>query len=394
MCNQVEDRCDIRANADGRHHEAQLADGGVGQHALDVPLRHSDGGGKERRERTGKRDVGHGPRRRLTRSIKYREHAHEQEDTSRNHGRGMNHRAHWCGAFHGVGQPHMQRELRTLADCAEEEQHRNQANRGHVGIDQRQRHMHCRQVLQVGRLEDVGELQARRVAPRIEEHHADEHDRIAHARRHEGLDACLAGTFLLVPEADQKVRAEAHDFPEDEEGDERIGDDQPQHARCEEADVGHEAAVARVLALRIGLRIILFAQMGREGHVACRVDEDHQQQEADHEEHERVGGVHLIADGDFAGAGGNLEELPLNRVLAKVGRGESGKGDGPANGHGDDNAQNGRERADPFVPVQEQDDQQEGHKWRYRHQPRQVEKTIHGITSDRPSFGPVDQARI
>ena len=35
-----------------------------------------------------------------------------------------------------------------------------------------------------------------------------------------------------------------------------------------------QAAVARVLTLRIGLRVLLLAQVRREAHVACRVDED------------------------------------------------------------------------------------------------------------------------
>ncbi len=207
MREQVEERRRVRANTNCRHHETKLANGGVGQNALDVPLRHGNRCRKERRKCPCEGHIGHCTGRNLTGGIEDREHAHKQEDTGRDHGGRVNHGANGRGAFHGVGQPHMQRELRALADGAKEDQHSNQRNRGYVGIDQRQGHVHHRQMLHVCRLEDIAKLQTGRVAPRIEQHHANEHDCIAHTRGHKGLDACLARALLLVPEANQQVRA-------------------------------------------------------------------------------------------------------------------------------------------------------------------------------------------
>ena len=45
---------------EGQHHVPELADRGVGEHALDVVLGHGDGRGEERRERAQGRDDAHG----------------------------------------------------------------------------------------------------------------------------------------------------------------------------------------------------------------------------------------------------------------------------------------------------------------------------------------------
>ena len=50
VCDQVEGCCDIAANPEGGDHEAKLRDGGIGQDAFDIILRHSNRGGKNRGE--------------------------------------------------------------------------------------------------------------------------------------------------------------------------------------------------------------------------------------------------------------------------------------------------------------------------------------------------------
>ena len=55
MRDQVEHARHEGAHAHRRHHETQLADGGVGQHLLDVILTDGDRGGKERGDRADHR---------------------------------------------------------------------------------------------------------------------------------------------------------------------------------------------------------------------------------------------------------------------------------------------------------------------------------------------------
>ena len=53
---QVEHAGAVRADAAGQQHVAELRDGRVGEHALDVVLHHADGRGEERRQRADDRD--------------------------------------------------------------------------------------------------------------------------------------------------------------------------------------------------------------------------------------------------------------------------------------------------------------------------------------------------
>ena len=49
---QMEDSGGVGSDSAGQEHVAELRDGGVGEHALDVVLHHADGGGDDRRRRT------------------------------------------------------------------------------------------------------------------------------------------------------------------------------------------------------------------------------------------------------------------------------------------------------------------------------------------------------
>ena len=131
VCDQVEDRRDIRADAQRGDHEAKLRDGGVGQHALDVVLRHGNGRGEEGRERADERHHGH--RRCRLAMFQPAEISGNMRMTSvhtrRHHRRRMDHGADRGRAFHRVRQPDVQRELRRFANRADEEQHADQALR-------------------------------------------------------------------------------------------------------------------------------------------------------------------------------------------------------------------------------------------------------------------------
>ncbi len=108
-----------RPGADGEEHVAELGDGRVREHLLDVVLRHRGEGGDERGEQRRPRAItslAHPD------SSDQRVEAGEQEDARGDHGRRVDQRGDRRGAGHGVGQPHEQRQLRRLAGGGEEEQ--------------------------------------------------------------------------------------------------------------------------------------------------------------------------------------------------------------------------------------------------------------------------------
>ena len=115
-----------RADAEGEEHVSQLRDGGVGQHALDVVLHQGDGGGKQRGECADDRHGLHRAGSKHEQRIRARHHVHAGGD----HGRGVDQGGNRRGAFHGVGQPDVERKLRRLAACADEQQQRGRGDDG------------------------------------------------------------------------------------------------------------------------------------------------------------------------------------------------------------------------------------------------------------------------
>ena len=105
---QVEHRRRIHANTGRHEHIAQLRTGRIGNHALDVGLNQTHGRRKERRGGTQNRDE----RCRLGRVFIERRHTADQEHTCRHHGCRVDQRRNRGRAFHRVGQPGVQHELR------------------------------------------------------------------------------------------------------------------------------------------------------------------------------------------------------------------------------------------------------------------------------------------
>ena len=108
---EVEDRHAVGADAEREEHEAELRDGRVGEHLLDVGLDDGDRGGEE-----GRGDADDGDQRRRLRRLQVdRRHARHQVDAGRHHRRRVDQRRDRRRAGHGVGQPDVQRDLRRLA---------------------------------------------------------------------------------------------------------------------------------------------------------------------------------------------------------------------------------------------------------------------------------------
>jgi len=163
-------------------------------------------------------------------------------------------------AFHGIWQPHVQRELGALADGPGEEEQTDPEEGPRPD--------------RLGLVEDAGELQR----PGRDEHeeHAEREAEIAHAVDEEGLLARLAGALPVEPEADQQVRAQPDALPAEEEQEEVVGEDQRVHREHEEVQVGEEPVVAAVAA-----------------HVADRVVVRQHADDADDEQHDAGEGVDL-----------------------------------------------------------------------------------------------------
>ncbi len=113
---EMEDGRRVGGDAAGEEHVAELRDGGVGEHALDVVLDEADGGGEE--SRGGADDGDHGERE--GRAIKEEMRAGDHVDAGSDHGGGVDERGDGRGAFHGVGQPDVERKLRAFAGSAEQ----------------------------------------------------------------------------------------------------------------------------------------------------------------------------------------------------------------------------------------------------------------------------------
>jgi len=259
----------------------------------------------------------------------------------------MDQRADRGGAFHGVGQPDVQRELGALAHAAEKHpqpgNHQQPIARalgpppGHqpaepgLGASSLSRGGVDIGDLRLGRgpdhavghdqgvigrggadlAEDAGqhlplrpavirERKGAQGAP--DRHQADDHAEVAHPVDDKRLVAGGGGTEPLVIEPDQQIGADAHQLPEHEDHGRVAGDHQPQHAEREEREVLVEAVepAAALEDLAAGERdqrvrdLVEFFV-----HVAQAVDVDARGHQGDHDEHGHGQGVDVVADRDL-----------------------------------------------------------------------------------------------
>ena len=266
VCRQVEDGGAEGADAAGEEHVAQLAHRRVRQHTLDVVLNQADRCGQERRQRTDDGHDEHRVRRQRVDGGRARHHV----DAGRHHRCGMDQRRHRSWTLHGVGQPHVERDLRALAAGTDEEEEADQGDGAGPGRvrrhPSRSRH-HRLEVEAAERHED--------------EEDAEQEAGIPDAVDDERLLAGVRGALLVKPEADEQVGAQPDPFPADEHDEVVRAQDEGEHREHEEVQVRHVAGVAGVVR-----------------HVARGVEVDEKADEGDDEDHHRRQRVHLVGPVD------------------------------------------------------------------------------------------------
>ena len=250
----MKDRGARKPDADAEEHVAELAHRGVGEHLLDVGLRHRDGGGEERGHRAHDGDGGERVGRQGVEPVQ----AAGQVDARRHHGGGVDERRHRRGTRHGVRKPDVERDLRRLPRGAGEQQQADERRHGPAAEDG------GAQPVQV--LREAGEVERPRELDQQEE--PDQEAGVTDAVREHRLLAGGAVLFLGPPEADQQVGAQAHALPADEQQEQAVGEDEDQHRGDEEVQVGEVARHVRVVR-----------------HVADRVDVDQEAHAGHHQDH-------------------------------------------------------------------------------------------------------------
>ncbi len=253
----------ISSAAQREHHVPELADRRVSEHPFDVILRNGDAGGEDRGKGAEGGNHAQGVGAALEDGVQPGHHEH----TRGHHRGGVNERRYRGRALHGVGQPHVKRELAALPNGPAEEEKRHQGcpARGEVAAAHEPRHL----------------PEIERARENAQEQDADEKPEITEAVHDESLLRGAGRGRLLVPEPDQEVGAKADQLPGHIEKDEVVRQDEREHGKGEKREVGEEPAEARIPF-----------------HVAQGVDLHQEAHGRDDHEHESRQGVDQDADVD------------------------------------------------------------------------------------------------
>ena len=258
---QVEHRRAERADARGEEHVAELRAGRIGDHALDVGLRRADVAAKKQVAAptmvTTVIAVG------LVTNIGDRRQTMNTPAVTIV--------AAWISAetgrraFHRVGQPGVQAELRRLAHRADEQQ---QAQHGHrIDAARRGSRSSIRPCAgAAARIAGIETVPNTRKVPKMPSEKPKSPTRLTT----NALIAALLARRLVVPEADQQVRGEADAFPAEEHLDQAVRRHQHQHREGEQREIGEEARLVRVLR-----------------HIAPAIQVDERRDAGDHHQHHR-----------------------------------------------------------------------------------------------------------
>ncbi len=306
----------VRADAERGNHKPKLRNSRVREDAFDVVLRHTNRPGKQRGERANQGDDRHRRSADFRGGDVQRERARDQKHPGGDHRRGVNQRADRRRTFHRVRQPDVERKLRALANRAAENQERDHGDPGHAG-----KCLRFGEVMQIFLGEDLIKIQAAGLD--VEKNQADKENCVADARGEECFESgkfCAHGLRIVDvmfvrradrPKADEQVRTQAHDFPEQKELEQVRRNHHSEHPARKQGNVGEEAGVAWIVA---DVMMSVFVGVAV-AHITDAVDKDHQANGRHHKKHHRHERIDHHADFEHGIAGRHLQK---DRQLGKV----------------------------------------------------------------------------
>ena len=256
----MEDGCRVGRRPECDCHVAELGQGRVGDDPLDVVLNDPQKAHEER----GNRSDDDNKRKGDVAEFKQRTHACDHKDASGHHRCRVNQGRDRGRAFHRIGQPDMQRELRALTHRADKEadasdSHQRPLNNAEIkhrcGFGRRHLEDGC-----VIKTAEVGKYQT----------NAEGKTEVTDAVDQERLEVGVNRGWPGEPETNQQIRDQSDCFPAEEELHKIIRHHEHQHREGKQADVGEEALVAGVFF-----------------HVTDGVDVDHQRHKGHDAHHGR-----------------------------------------------------------------------------------------------------------
>ena len=247
MRHQVKHRHRVGRGTERHRHVTELRQRRISDDALDVVLDDAQETHEKGRDGANRHNEVQG----RFAEFEQRRHARDHEDTGCHHGGSVDQGRDRGRAFHGIGQPDVQRELCRFAHGTNEQADADHGHQHPVSTREAQ-------LAQFGRLGECFRV-VQRAGKGCNQTDAKDKTEVTDAIDQEGLHVGKDGAGLVEPETDQQIGHQTHRFPAEEQLQHVVAHHQHQHRESKQRNVGKEAVVAFVFL-----------------HVADRVEVNHQ----------------------------------------------------------------------------------------------------------------------